>query len=226
MLDLIGPDLQAFTPPHRTKETLDGQHSNSAGIHTVHERFPQLCKACRLCQRSIRVRLHACGYEAAALHCMPDPDITCMFHPGLAAEQPQCMESAANGKSARQVVCTSAASPHDRKRWRCSSSGRHRVSRNSESQGSIADNGQLLEEMRVPFAPRGLGQRRAAVGKHVSSGHEAMPSLKQAWAASLPLLASLTCPLLVTAFSMAGAQTPLAARLLSVLVSSSRAPRM
>lgn len=179
--------------------------NGSAGTCAVHEIRPQLCKACRQRQRSILVRLHACGYGEAALSDMHEPDIVCMFHPGLAAEQPQSIEGtarkstkwAAGGPSIRE-------SPHKRK-LHTSSCVKECFSTTTSDQdtGHRAAQHQV-EQLRPPLAPGRLGSCTAAVGGQFNWRDEQMPSLREAWVSSFPQIASLTCPLLVTAFSMAG----------------------
>lgn len=193
VLDLIGPDLQAFVPPV-------GQKGSSAGPHAVHEIHPELCATCRQRHRSIVVRLHACGYEASALDLHePDIDLVCMFHPGLAAEQPQSIEGATRKVAKHAARDQSVVSGRKRKHRL---QDRNCVSESGQDTGQRK--GRQLEELLLPLAPGKLDPCRAAFGGQFSSRDEEMPSLRQAWVSSFPKLASLTCPLLVTAFSMAG----------------------
>jgi hypothetical protein len=210
-VDLIGPDLQAFLPPdargaHQSSST--GQRKGCDSAHAAHEICPQLCKVCRQGSRSISVRLHACRYEAAALACMHEPDIVCMFHPGLAAEQPQTVEGAQRGAS-KQALSSAAtrASGGSKQHVKSGRVAKRRAPAAStrlitEQRGPQVDTSDVLHSQLVP---RSLDPCIPSDAVELRASEAAMPSLRLAWVASYPQFASLTCPLLVTAFSMGGA---------------------
>lgn len=213
VLDLIGPDVQALIPAPSTSQAgvLPAQHlGRGTSTHAVHEIRPEVCKGCRQQERSILVRVHACGYEAAAPSLADDPDIVCMFHPGLAADQPQSIEGAATLPADHRARGASGAIGRKRKRMHrlqgnsCASQAGAR-SRPGLHQDTVeAERKNNKERLRPPLAARPAGSCGTDSGGELSYREQEMPSLKQAWVACYPHLASLTCPLLVTAFSMAG----------------------
>ena len=98
---MIGPDLQAYMPS-TTAHAPAAENQGASTAYPVHSIMPRLCGDCRERKRSITVRLHACRYQDVALEDPNEPDITCMFHPGLAAEHPQTIERAAKQINEKQ----------------------------------------------------------------------------------------------------------------------------
>lgn len=139
VLDLIGPDMRAYAGPGRGRVGRGAAQSRSIEL--------PLCATCRARRRRVLLRLHACRYEEFSAPVAEDPDITAVFHPGFAADQPQEIEGGEGAKA-------------------------------------------------------GARKRRRA---HTHGDPAAMPSLQRAWQPCFEKLASLTCPLLLTAFSFAGA---------------------
>ena len=210
MLDLIGPDVQAFTrAPHTSHGGVLArqQHSYATTAYAVHETRLELCKTCRQRRRSIQVRMHACGYEAAAPNLIHEPDIVCMFHPGLAADQPQSIEKATAKSSDQRAGRRSVARGRKRKHMlHGGTSQRGCKSRPGSDQDSRQVTVRPVERPQPPLAPNPSEPTEpCSAGGQVRCREEDMPSLKEAWVGCFPQLASLTCPLLVTAFSVAGA---------------------
>lgn len=217
---MIGPDLQAYMPS-TTAHAPAAENQGASTAYPVHSIMPQLCKDCRERKRSITVRLHACRYQDVALEDLNEPDITCMFHPGLAAEQPQIIEGAAKQINKKQAAGARQKRPVAHRQG---DEGVHEAApAPHKSQRSMlkGEHHTTEEGLRPPYAPRSLIVCTEDVHHEcTSSNGTVMPSLKRAWISSLNKLSSLTCPVLVTAFSMAGVITclvhaPYAASVLS-----------
>ena len=170
-LVLVGPDMQACSHLALPLQRPATQHCTLRDVPVA------LCKRCQQRKRSLQLVISAQRYEAAFAQ-LPAPHIIMMFHPGLAAQQRQFVET----HSIWQPSTLTQQQQHG---------NTHSKSITVGSKGVCATTGRCHD----------AGKGRPAA----DSRPTAMRCLRSAWKPALRHIGSGACPVFCTAFSFAGA---------------------